>query len=132
MKKCLALGFLLVSLAACDSEKSRIEQSAYKYSIAVANYDIDGAEDYCTVETSNTFLKTARYLLQFVDSSYMASDTPATIEIVSVNQLSDTTAAVVFHKQTPIKDFSDTLRMRKRDGKWLAHSPIEKNHTIAQ
>ena len=120
------MGLLLVLFTACDSEKSQIEQSAYEYSVAVANYNIDDAVAYCTEETSTTFLKTARYLMQFVDSNYIASDTPATIDIVSVNRLSDTTASVVFHKQTPIKDFSDTLEMRKRDGKWLAHAPIKK------
>lgn len=116
----------------CNNEKEQIQQAAYGYSIAMANYDIDGAEPFCTEETSTTMLSTARYLLQFVDSSYIAADTPATIEIVSVKQMSDTTACAVFRKTTPIKDFSDTLELRKRDGKWLAHAPIIKNNAAAQ
>lgn len=132
MRNLLCIGLLLVLCTTCDSEKKQIEHSAYEYSDAVANYDIDGAETYCTRETSVTFLKTARFLMQFVDSSYISSDTPATIDIVSVKRLSDTTASVVYHKQTPIKDFTDTLEMRKRDGRWLAHAPIIKNNSVAQ
>lgn len=104
-----------------------IKNAAYNYNYAVANYQIDEAVQYCTDETNNTTLKTARFLMQFVDSSYISSDTPATIDIVSVKRLSDTTASVVYHKQTPIKDFTDTLEMRKRDGRWLAHDPIKNN-----
>lgn len=132
MKKYFSLGLLLLFCFACDNENGQIKQAAYGYSIAMANYDIDGAETFCTEETSASLLKTARYLMQFVDSSYIASDTPATIDIVSVKRLSDTTAYAVFHKRTPIKDFTDTLQMRKRDGRWLAHDPIIKNNADAQ
>lgn len=117
---------MLLFCFACNNENGQIKQAAYDYSIAMANYDIDGAEAFCTEETSASLLKTARYLMQFVDSSYIASDTPATIDIVSVERVTDTSAYAVFHKRTPIKDFTDTLEMRKRDGRWLAHDPIKK------
>ena len=132
MRKYFCLGLLIALCCSCNNEKEQIQQAAYGYSVAMANYDIDGAEPFCTEETSTTMLSTARYLLQFVDSSYIAADTPASIEIVSVKQMSDTTACAVFHKTTPIKDFSDTLELRKRDGKWLAHAPIIKNNAAAQ
>ena len=132
MRKYFCLGLLMALCCSCNNEKEQIQQAAYGYSVAMANYDIDGAEPFCTEETSTTMLSTARYLLQFVDSSHIAADTPASIEIVSVKQMSDTTACAVFHKTTPIKDFSDTLELRKRDGKWLAHAPIIKNNAAAQ
>lgn len=132
MKKYYCLGLLLAMCISCSNENEQIRQAAYGYSVAMANYDIDGAEPFCTEETSATMLSTARYLLQFVDSSYIASDTPAKVEIVSVRQMSDTTACAVFHKTTPIKDFVDTLELRKRDDRWLAHAPIIKNNVAAQ
>ena len=67
-----------------------------------------------------------------LDTGYIAKDTPASIEIISTNILSDSSALVVYHKTTPIKDFTDTLELRKRDGNWLAHSPIVKNNTTVQ
>lgn len=129
MRKILLL-CVVVCFVSCGNKE--IKDAAYNYNYAVANYHLDEAEQYCTLETSATLLNTARNLMQFVDSSYIASDTPATIVIVSVRQMSDTTAYVVYHMQTPIRELSDTLEMRKRDGRWLAHSPIIKNNADAQ
>lgn len=123
---CLACAFL----ASCGNKE--IKNAAYDYNYAVANYKFDEAVQYCTEETNNTTLEMVRYFMQFVDSSYIKSDTPAEIDIVSVKQLSDTTAYAVYHKHTPIKDFSDTMEMRKREGRWLAHDPIVKKDSIAQ
>ncbi|MGX8712135.1 MAG: hypothetical protein ACSW8I_00410 [bacterium] len=106
---------------ACDGKNNQIKEVAYEYCFTTANYDIDGAEKYCTEETSLKTLKATRYLLQFVDSAYIASDTPATIDITKVKQTSDTTAFAIYHKVTPIKDFSDTVQLRLRDGRWLVH-----------
>lgn len=124
-KKTLLAATLASSLfAACSSspEKESIEQAAYNYCVATSNYDLDAAEAFCTEETAKHTLAVGRHLLTLVDSSYIASDTPATIEIKSVKQLSDTSAYAVYHKQTPRKDYVDTMQMRKRDGQWLAHS----------
>ena len=74
----------------------------------------------------------AKALVRMIDTAYIKSDTPASIEIVNVRIISDTVASVQYHKQTPIKDFIDTLELRKRDGRWLAHSPIIKNNADAQ
>lgn len=102
------------------------------YCEAMSNYNINEAESYCTEETKATTIMTAKLLLPFVDTAYIASDTPATIEIKRVHRISDTSAVVHYRKVTPIKDFTDTLELRKRDGKWLAHSPIVKNNAAAQ
>lgn len=130
MKKVLLLCLVCVGVASCGNNE--IKEAAYNYSYAVSCYRLDDAEHYCTEETSATLLKTARYLLQFVDSAYIASDTLVSIDILSVRRMSDSTAYAVYHKQTPTKDFSDTLQMRRRDGKWLVHAPIIKNNVGAQ
>lgn len=120
----LALLATVLLLTACASDEEKIEKVAYKYSYAMANYDVDGAEKYATPETVETTLNTARGLLTIVDTNYIKSDTPATIEITNIQIVDDTSAVVTYHKTTPIKDFSATLDVRKRHGRWLAHSPI--------
>ncbi|MBP5341025.1 MAG: hypothetical protein J6Y52_01515 [Bacteroidales bacterium] len=120
----LALLATALLLTACASDEERIEKAAYKYSYAMANYDVDGAEKYATPETRETTLITARGLLTMVDTNYIKSDTPATIEITNIQIIDDTSAVATYHKTTPIKDFSATLEVRKRHGRWLAHSPI--------
>ncbi len=131
MKKIVLL-CLFVLLVACDSEKREIENAAYGYCFAMASYEVGSAERYCTEETKSTTIPMAKALVRMVDTAYIKSDTPASIEIVNVRIISDTVASVQYHKQTPIKDFIDTLEMRKRDGRWLAHSPIIKNNAAAQ
>ncbi len=125
MKRTILVPIVALLVAACNSsspEKESIGQAAYNYCVATSNYDLDAAEAFCTEETAKHTLAVGRHLLTLVDSSYIASDTPATIEIKSVKQLSDTSAYAVYHKQTPRKDYVDTMQMRKRDGQWLAHS----------
>lgn len=126
MKQNITLALLATALllTACASDEEKIEKAAYKYSYAMANYDVDGAEKYATPETVETTLNTARGLLPMVDTNYIKSDTPATIEITNIQIVDDTSAVVTYHKTTPIKDFSSTLDVRKRHGRWLAHSPI--------
>ena len=125
MKRTILVPIVALLITACNSsspEKESIGQAAYNYCVATSNYDLDAAEAFCTEETAKHTLAVGRHLLTLVDSSYIASDTPATIEIKSVKQLSDTSAYAVYHKQTPRKDYVDTMQMRKRDGQWLAHS----------
>jgi hypothetical protein len=117
----IALVFLL---AACTTETQRIEKVAYNYSYAVANYDVDGAEKYATTETRNTTLIQARFYTKAINPEYIKSDTPATIEITQVEITDDTSAYAIYHKVTPIKNFSDTLWLKKRNGQWKAHAPI--------
>lgn len=123
------ISFLLLAtvlvLFACDNTEGEIKEAAYCYSYAMANYDIDGAEPYADEETRQTTLTTGRLLLQSVDKSYIGRDTPATITIEDIAMLNDTAAVVNYHKVTPIKDFRDTLEVRKYGQRWLVHTPIK-------
>ena len=71
-------------------------------------------------------------MISLLDTAYIAKDTPAEVDIETVERTSDTTAMVHYRKRTPIKDMAYNLEMRKRDGRWLAHSPIAKNNTVTQ
>lgn len=130
MKKHILIGsasvLLLFASIACNREEEQIRQTAYDYSYAVANYDLDKAEGLIIPEASR-FITTARHLISMLDSNYIKSDTPATIEITDVDQTSDTSALATYHKVTPIKDFSDQVELVKRDGRWLVVPPRPKH-----
>jgi hypothetical protein len=121
----LVIMVLALMSASCKSEEQMAEQAAYAYSYAMANYQVDNAAEYATEETQNTTLIKARVLMKAVGESYVKSDTPAEIEITNLEMTSDTSAIATYHKTTPIKDMTGTLEMRKRDGKWLAHTPLK-------
>lgn len=111
---------------ACD-DKSDIEKVAYNYCMETSRYNFEEAEQYCTDETKETTLLLAKELMSMVDTGYIAKDSPAFVEILLTDKLSDTSAVAVYHKKTPIKDFVDTIALRKRDGSWLVHAPIKNN-----
>ena len=113
----------MIFATACQSEEKKIKDAAYNYSYAMANYDIDGAEPYADDATKQTTLTTGRGLLQMVDTNYIKSDTPATITIEKVEMLSDSSAVATYHKVTPIKNFRDTVEVRKYGRQWLVHTP---------
>lgn len=121
----LTIGLILVGCQ-CGNKTTKTEDSiieaAYNYSYAMANYNVQKAAPYATEETQKTTLVRAQNLIQAVGNDYIESDTPAKIKITSVEITSDTSAYAIYHKTTPRKDFSDTLQLRKRDGKWLAHA----------
>ena len=119
-----ALAALLLA-ASCTSTTDKIAESAYNYSFAMANYKVADAMPYCTPETQETTLQFASQMMEKVPEEYIASDTPAEIEIKYIAITSDTTATVVYHKITPIKNFDGTLNMVKRGKAWLAHTPME-------
>lgn len=111
-------------MLSCVSDEQRAQKAAYNYSDAMANYKLDEAAKYATEETINTTITTGKALLQFVDSAYIASDTPAKLEVTNMEMTSDTSAVVSFEKNTPIKtNMKFSVEVRKRNGKWLAHSP---------
>lgn len=116
---------IVLSLFACSNTEEQIREAAYNYSYAMANYDIDGAEPYADEETIQTTLATGRLLLQRVDKNYIKRDTPATITIEDIAMINDTAAVVDYHKVTPIKDFRDTVEVRKYGQRWLVHTPIK-------
>lgn len=128
MKNITFIAFLSVIILLCQScknDEQAVQQVAYAYSYAMANYHVDEAEQYATEETKTTTLVKARSLMQAVGDAYIQSDTPAEIEITNVEFKSDTVAIATYHKTTPIKDMTGTLELRKRDGEWYAHIPLK-------
>lgn len=121
MKQFTPFFAVMMLLLSCSGEKTAVKQAAYDYSYAMANYDVDAAEEYATEETRSVTLVVARKMIAAVGNEYIASDTPATINILSVDIKNDTQAFAIYQKITPIKNFVDTLEMRKRDGEWFAH-----------
>lgn len=113
-----------ILLCCCHTDKHNATNVAYEYSYALANYQVDVAEPYATSETKSTTLVKARQVIQSVGEKYIKSDTPAELEITDITFPTDTSAVATYHKKTPIKDFSGTVELRKRDGKWLVHDPI--------
>lgn len=118
----VALTIVFVIAGCSGKEKHAAKDVAYRYAMDMANYRIDSAAQYATAETMET-LEIGRRLVSAVGQEYIDSDTPANIEITAVELENDTMAFAVYHKTTPIKDFIDTLHLRKRNGKWLAHCP---------
>lgn len=115
----------LTLISACSNDEKEIREVAYNYSYALANYKVEDATQYCTKETQETSLAYGLELMKGVSAEYIASDTPATIEIEGIEMTSDTTATAQYHKKTPIKDFMAKVNIVKRDGKWLVHDPMK-------
>ena len=119
-------------LVSCNRGSDEIRDVAFEYCLATSEYRFDDANSFCTDETKNTTLLVAKNIVALLDTAYYEKDAPVKIEIISVVSTSDTSAYAVYHKKTPIKDYTDTLEMRKRDDRWLAHAPIIKNNVAAQ
>lgn len=127
MKRLLLSCILLITttMLSCISDEQKARNAAYNYADAMANYKLDDAAKFATEETVNTTITTGKSLLKFVDIAYIDSDTPAKLEVTNMEKKSDTSAVVSFVKNTPIKqDTRFTVEVRKRNGKWLAHSPL--------
>lgn len=127
MKKITLLSAIipLLLFAACASDSEKAQKVAYKYSYAMANYNVADAEKYATPETIETTIEMAYTFLPHIDHNYINSDTPATIEITNIDFSSDTSATASYIKNTPIKhNMEGKLELRKRHGKWLAHNPL--------
>lgn len=108
----------------CNENKKAVKTIAYEYAKYTSNYQVKEASRYATEETRNTTLVMAEQLIQSVGEEYIKSDTPAQVEITSVEIIDDTIAYAIYHKTTPIKNFSDTLWLRQRNGEWLVHVPL--------
>ena len=123
MKKILFVVISVMLLASCGSNPQKeIQKNAYGYLDAMGNYRIDDAKPYASKETcEKTLYAIQNYLMPKVDTNYIKSNTPATIEILGVDILSDTTAVVSYKKTTPITIQNDgRLDMIKEDGRWCA------------
>ena len=124
MKKIkIAVSIVLVAffVVGCKSEQTLIEDAAMGYLTAMGNYQIKDAEAYASEETiEKTLHVIEEVIMPNLDSTFMYKNTPATIEIKEVNQLSDTTAEVKYVKTTPIQVQEGSLNMVKRNKEWKA------------
>ena len=116
---------LVGCLTACQRDGG-LRRNAKQYIQAMADYDIDRAYPYATLETQKYTLDYFKPIILILDSSYIASNTPATITIDSITHSDDTSATVYFHKKTPLQPHvTSTVEMRLRDGQWLAHQIVK-------
>jgi hypothetical protein len=124
MKRSLAtIVFALITalLGGCKSEQALIENAALGYLNAMGNYQIKEAEAYASEETiEKTLHVIEEVIMPNLDSNFVKQNTPASIEIKEVNQLSDTTAEVKYVKTTPIQVQEGSLDMVKRNNEWKA------------
>lgn len=121
----ILLSFVFVS---CHQEQKNIEQVAYAYLEALANYKVEEAKPYATPETCKTTLAISEQLLAMVDTAYIISDTPAIIDIQEIIVENDTMAVVKYVKNTPLKhDMKGELRLVKRERQWWAHDLLSKS-----
>ncbi len=122
MKKILFLVISVMVLASCgNNPQKEIEKTAYDYLYAMGNYRLDDARPYASTPTCERTLDVLqKYILPKTDTNYIISNTPATIDILAVEVLSDTTAEVRYSKTTPLQVQSGKLDMVKEDGRWCA------------
>ena len=121
--KKIAVCMMIIALFAvgCKSEQTLIENAAMGYLTAMGNYQIKEAEAYASEETiEKTLHVIEEVIMPNMDSTYIYKNTPATIEIKEVNQLTDTTAEVKYVKTTPIQVQEGSLGMVKRNKEWKA------------
>ena len=109
-------------LASCgNNPQKEIEKNAYGYLDAMGNYRINDARPYASTPTCERTLEVLqKYILPKTDTNYIISNTPATIDILGVEVLSDTTAVVSYSKTTPLQVQSGKLDMVKENGRWCA------------
>ena len=129
MKKNLAfitLAIITVIFGNCKSKQTSIEDAAMGYLTAMGNYQIKEAEAYASEETiEKTLHVIEEVIMPNLDPNYVKQNTPASIEIKEVNQLSDTTAEVKYVKTTPIQVQEGSLEMVKHNKEWKAQVLIQ-------
>lgn len=115
---CLAIISLLYN--ACTTEKRRVEHAAMGYLEATSAYDIDRACHYCTSETAEGLRIIQKRVLPQLDAAYLRQNSQAEVKITGIELDGDSIAKVAWWKKSPTDTFSDTLKLVKRDGQWLA------------
>ena len=122
----IVLALISTLFCGCKSEQTLIENAAMGYLTAMGNYQIKEAEAYASEETiEKTLHVIEEVIMPNLDPNYVKQNTPASIEIKEVNQLSDTTAEVKYVKTTPIQVQEGSLDMVKRNKEWKALVLIE-------
>lgn len=116
----MAAMLTLAATACCHtSDERQIRQAAQGYLDATGNYLVDEAIPFATARTRELSIPAMNYIMQHADTAYINSNRPATITLTEVKMLSDTSARVLYHKHTPIKEVDDSVTVLKEDGQWL-------------
>ena len=117
----ISISVLLLAVSCGNNAQKDIEKTAYGYLYAMGNYRLDDARPYASTPTCERTLDVLQnYILPRTDTNYIISNTPATIDILGVELLSDTTAVVSYSKTTPLQVQSGKLDMVKENGRWCA------------
>lgn len=121
MKRNILIIVSALVLIGCGGAEKEIEKTAYAYLDAMGNYKVGEARPHASQATCEKTLNVLEnFLLPNTDTNYIKSNTPATIDILKVNVLTDSTATVDYKKTTPIQVQNGTLDMVKENGKWCA------------
>lgn len=115
----LLISLFVLAMTACTGERQHVEQATMGYIDATSKYDIDQACQYCTEETAESLRLIKERLLPRLDTAYVRLNSQYEAKVTDVTFLSDTQAAVTYSKHTPELSVTDTLRVVKRDGRWL-------------
>lgn len=81
---------------------------------------LNAITDCCTPETAEGLRIIQKRVLPQLDSDYLRQNSQAEVKITGIEMEGDTIAKVAWWKKSPTDTFSDTLKMVKRDGQWLA------------
>ena len=114
------LVFSAILLCSCRTENQRIERTATAYLEATSRYDLDLAYKHCTPETADGLRIIQERILPQLPPDYIQQGAQAEVKITGIKKISDTLAHVAWWKKTPTDTYTDTLRMVKRNGEWLA------------
>lgn len=123
MKKANTLFFLVFSailLCSCKTEERRIEHTAIAYLEATSCYDLDVACKHCTPETADGLRIIQERILPQLPPDYIQQGAQAEVKVTGIEIVNDTLAHVAWWKKTPTDTYTDTLKMVKRNGEWLA------------
>ena len=117
----ISISVLLLAVSCGNNAQKDIEKTAYGYLYAMGNYRIDDARPYASTPTCERTLDVLQnYIMPKTDTNYIVSNTPATLDILAVELLSDTTAVVNYSKTTPLQVQSGKLDMVKEGARWCA------------
>ena len=116
----------VILTVACNNDERQIRRAAQGYLDAMANYRIEEAEPYATEETRNITLRFVQEaIMPNLAPNVIPDNTPASIEITSVDITTDSTATVVYTKTTPHETTNETIDLLKRNNEWRIHLVVD-------
>ena len=116
----------IIIASACNNDERQIKRAAQGYLYAMANYRIEDAEPYTTEETRNITLRFVQEaIMPNLAPNVITDNTPASIEINSVDITTDSTAIVSYTKTTPHETTNETVDLLKRNNEWRIHLVVD-------